>query len=141
MNLLEKERIAIEDIKVLIERGNTRIDMRPLYFACGQNKEHTANVMKAHIKEPVWFQAFDGGMRIDYWIRLDGFDVERYYIRSRADKKVSEPFYPQPYQYYDWSETKKGVQWEFERYEMQMLRDKEKPKPLTFWQKIKRIFE
>jgi hypothetical protein len=135
MELLENERIAIEDIKVLISRGNTRIDLRPLYFACNQNKEHTANIIKAHIKEPVWFESFNGGMRIDYYIRLDKFDIQRYYILSRPDKELSEPFYPQPYQYYDWSETIESAEWEFNAYDRRVLHEKSKPVIKLPWYK------
>jgi hypothetical protein len=123
MNLLEKEQLAINDIKVFIERGATKIDLRPLYFACGQNQELCASIIKAHIKEPIWFESFNGGMRIDYWVRLDGFDVERYYIPNESEY-IGNGFYPQPYVFYDWSYTLEGLKSEMALSERQVERSK-----------------
>lgn len=139
MKLLNKERIFLEDLEVLIERndGTIYLDMVANHYKVSE--EMAIKIVKEHINKPFWIGGYNGGMRIARFISLNF--GERY--KGSLHNEDAEIFIPEPYQQYDFTarydkaEHKKTLEY----WKNKEVNTSIQPKPpLTFWQKVKQFF-
>lgn len=141
MKLLNKERIFLEDLEVLIERndGTIYLDMVANHYKVSEGM--AINIIKEHIDKPFWISGYNGGGRI---AKLISFNFgERY--NGSLHNEDAEVFIPEPYRQYDFTYRydKDEHQSEIEKWknkQVNTVKQVEVKPPLTFWQKVKQFF-
>ena len=136
MKLLNKERIFLEDLDVLIER-NEIIYLDMVNTQYGVSDDIAIQIIKDHVNKPFWIGGYNGGMRIARFISFNF--AERY--KGSLHNEDAEVFIPEPYQQYNFTSRYNKVE---HQSVLDYWKTKEDNKPneikLTLWEKIKRLF-
>ena len=139
MKLLNKERIFVDDLEVLIERSDNTIYLDMVNAEYKINEGTAIKLVKQHTDKPFWIGGYNGGMRIARFISF--YFGERY--NGSLHNEDAEVFIPEPYQQYDFTVRydKAEHQKTLEYWKNKQVNTSIQPKSsLTFWQKVKQFF-